>query len=280
MPLFAFARSIAPRAVALRLAALLLPLCLLVACAHKPVPTQVAYDRTWPAWNKVVAHYAHPDGVDYAALAAQRAELDAALAAFQAVRPETFAAWPEADRLAYLINVHNAFAIKRVIDVWPVDSIAGTRFLGSPLKARDIGIIGRTWSLAELQREIMGSEYVESRALFLINWGERGCAPLAPVAITSVNLPDLLERQARRFLSDPEYCTYDQREFVISLSPLLEQYEPELMRDFTNWWIFLQRYLPADQARIAKIHPPRVRFLDFDRRLNNIQPRVAATPAQ
>lgn len=262
-----------------RLAVALLGLALALACAHEAIPTQTPYDRSWPSWNAVLANYAAPEGVDYAALKAHPQKLEQALAEFQAVRPETFDAWSDADRLAYLINVHNAFTVKRIVDSWPVRSIAETRSVGSPFKAHDVPVLGREWSLLELRERVMSAEFLQARALFLLNWGERGCAPLPQVAVTGLNLADLMERQPRLFMANPAYFKYQPLERRITVSELFLPYEEDFIRDFTKWQIFFQRYGPDDKIIYMKTRPPRIRFEGFDHRVN-YAPEPAGETAQ
>jgi hypothetical protein len=240
---------------------------LLAACASAPKPVP-SFNPDYADWNAVLTKYVTAEGVDYAALAAGRDPLTRALAIAREVTPAQFAGWTRPARLAFLINVHNMAAMDRVARRWPVDSIQATRGLGSALAARDIALLGEKRSLASLRAEIMGAEYLEARAIFLLNWAQAGCVTLPPVALNEHNLTDLLERQARLFFGDARWCRYDLRRSRIELSPLVRDYREDFERDFTTLWVLLDRYLPEPLAKGASRRPPRIQWLEFDTTLN------------
>src|SRR5262249_51541699 len=148
-------------------------------------------------------------------------------------------------------------------------SMSATRLIGSPLGVSDIPVLERHWSLGELREEIMSREYLDVRSIFLLNWCERGCAPLVNIAITGLNLGDLQERQARVFFAGERYGNYTKEERLVRFGPVRERYEAAILRDSTTGQAFTRRYLPAKEATLAKAQPPRVRFLSADHQLNN-----------
>jgi hypothetical protein len=223
----------------------------------------------YTAWNTVLARYVMPEGVNYAALRQHPERLNEALEAMRAVRREQFDVWTAGQRLAFLVNAHNAHAIARILRAYPVPSLEKTAFWGSAREARDIRLLGRRWSLRELADEVVSDRYLDARAIFLLNWAEVGCPALPPVAVTDGNLTDLLDRQPRRFLADERNCQYDFAARVIYLSPLIKEHAKSIERDFATLWEFLKRYLPPDQAKQVPTRPPRIRWLEFDPSLND-----------
>ena len=226
------------------------------------------FDPHYRAWNTVLLTHVTPQGVDYASLAASPAPLDEALAEMESVEPATFNGWQRADRLAFLINAHNAHAVARIVRHYPAESLAETsRWLPARWRC-DIRLLGRHWSLASLADEIMGERYQDSRAIFLLNWAEQGCSPLPPVAVTGRNYAYLADRQTRLCLADASRQQYDSRRRIIHLTPLVKTYRKDLERDYTTLWGFLERFLPGEPA--GQIHNirPRIRYLAFDRSLN------------
>jgi hypothetical protein len=253
-------------------------LCLLatLGCSHaRPISSGTErFDRDYPEWNAILARYATPDGFNYSGLRQHRDLLDQALAAMGAVSRHDFDAWPADQRLAFLINAHNAHAIDRALKHYPMASIETRRLWGSTLDVRDVPLLGRWWSLRELAKEVL-SRAPDIRAIFLLNWAETGCAPLPPVAIVERNIPDLLDRQARRFLADPRNCQFDYDRRVMRLSRLIKDNKGGIERDFTTLWVFLQRNLPPDQASQLALNRPRVHWLGFDATLNDARRPVA-----
>lgn len=242
------------------------------------------FDPYYRAWNTVLLTHVTSQGVDYASLAASPQPLDQALAEMESVTAETFNGWPRADRLAFLINAHNAHAMARIVRHYPVTSLRET----SPwLPARsccDIHLLGQRWSLASLANEIMGERYQDSRAIFLLNWAEQGCSPLPPVAVTGRNYAYLADRQTRLCLADTNRQQYDIHRRIIRLTPIVKTSRKDLERDYTTLWGFLERFLPEVTAKQIHNIRPRIRYLSFDHTLNQwpdpaLQEALPATDA-
>jgi hypothetical protein len=231
----------------------------------------------YPAWSAILARFVDtetPDGatrVDYAALQRHPELIEEAVSQLADVEVERFDSWNAGERLAFLINAHNVHAVARILRHYPVASIEETRVWGSARRARDIRLLDRRWSLADLADEATSDRYLDARTIFLLNWTAAGCSPLPPVPVTEHNLTDLLDRQPRRFLADPRHCRYEINEHLIHLSPLLRDYRAALRRDFTTIWEFLRRQLSPDQAAAIAAHPPRIQWMKFDRSLNDIR---------
>ena len=99
-------------------ACLLLCLCTL---AH------AQFDHSRAAWNNLLKEHGQwlPDNqqsrVDYAGFRRDRVPLRAVLDAMSAVPRATFDAWPREQRMAFLINAHNAhnaFTVEKLEDVF------------------------------------------------------------------------------------------------------------------------------------------------------------------
>lgn len=251
---------------------------LLGSCAMTPPspPLSAAkrdFDPRYTDWNLLLARYVTPAGVDYAGMKKEQGRLEIALAEMAEVTEEQFAGWSRESQQALLINAHNAHAVERIVQAYPVRSMGATTFLPwSARNVRNIRLLGREWSLDALVDEILGYPYQESRTLFLLNWGVKGCAPLPPVAVTGQNLASLLERQTRAFLTDNRYQQYNQEKHILYVSRLLKWYRPEIERDYVTLWDFIKRYLPAEELKRMglRLAGPRIRFLSFDRDLNEI----------
>ncbi len=234
--------------------------------------TPAGFNPDYPAWGRILARCASPQGFHYDQLKADRADLDLQLAELKSVTAERFQTMTRAERLALLINAHNIHAVRRIVDAYPVKSISRTTWSGTALWRRDIDLAGRRWSLRSLRDEIMGSNYRESRAIFLLNWGMKGCAPLAPAPVTVANLEDLLERQTTVFMQDSHYAKYDRRKQRFHASKLLKEYRLEIERDYSSLWAFIRRFGPQEDVPYLKNLPPRFVWMRFDSYLNDLPP--------
>lgn len=246
---------------------------------NRPSPAlsaaQRSFDPRYNDWTIILSHYVTEQGVDYARMKAERAEglLDVALTEMLQVTPEQFDAWSREGKLSFLINAHNAHAMMRVLRHYPVTSLSQTVNLFSTARGvRNILLLGREWSLATLADEITGYPYHEARAAFLLNWCAKGCAPLPAVAVTAQNLEGLLDRQTRAFMADPKNYEYNPKRHILYVSKVLGWFKGPIDRDYNTLWDFIRYYLAKKDLDVIKQHKgnPRVRYLTFDKRLNDI----------
>ncbi len=140
----------------------------------------------------------------------------------------------------------------------------------SPLSRRDIVAGGRRWSLLSLREEILSEEYGDIRALFALNWGMKGCAPLASAPLTTRNMNELLETQTRRFVQDPTRGRYEKYERRFHASPLIKEYWEEFERQYSSPWAFLRRFSRPYDAEHMEKFPPKFFWLEFDESLNDV----------
>jgi hypothetical protein len=242
-----------------------------------PAGNVVHFDPTYAAWNRVLARAVVTGGVRYAAVRDNMADLRRALAEMEAVARGPYESWTRDERLSFLINAHNAHAMERIGRERPPQPLDRMGGLISARRRRDIRLLGRAWSLRALEDAATGPEFNQARAIFLLNWGARGCAPLPPVAVTALNVEDLMERQTRRVFGDAAYCRFDARGGVLYLTPLIGERRGDFERDFTTLWILADHYLPDEAAGSVRRNPPRIRFAAFDRTLNEaprLEPQV------
>lgn len=259
-------RTLAP---AFALLAALLPL---TACeSSAPVAmTPFAFDHTWRDWAHVLALSATEQGVRYDRIAQEdaAARLEVAARQVSSVSPLMYESFSPEQRLCFLINAHNIHAARRIVRVWPVESLDAGRIFGSAVTEKSVDLLGRKTSLLEIRERVMGVEFYESRSIFLLNWGMRGCAPLAAAPATPLNLEDLLEMRTREFVRNPAYNRYEVFERRLETSPLLRDYREDLERDYTTLWGFIRHFAAPDTAAQIERDPPKFIFRDFDTSLN------------
>lgn len=246
-------------------------LALAAVMAAAPARAQVEaarFDPGFGAWGRVLARCAAGEGFDYALLLEDTGDFERQKGELASVTMEEFEAFEPRARLAFLINAHNVFAVDRVLRFYPIESLNETRLWRSPLKAREIELLGRRWSLLDLREAAMSGAYHDARALFAMNWAMRGCAPLPDTPATGTNLEDLLERQTRRFVRDERFNRFDPFRRRFRASPLLRDYRDEIRREYTSLWAFVRHFSPPDVAGQIEEQPPKFEFGEWDARLN------------
>ncbi len=152
--------------------------------------------------------------VDYRALAADRAGLDAYLGELAAPRADEFEAWSPEQRLAYWLNAYNAFVLATVIEHYPIDgrTLVGLGFPRGSIwqikgvwkKIRHRVAGGREVSLDEIEHEIIRKRFDDPRIHFALVCASLGCPELTPEPYQADRLDRQLEQRTRAFLNDLE----------------------------------------------------------------------------
>ncbi len=103
------------------------------------------------------------------------------------------------EQMAYWINAYNAFTIKLVLDNYPVKSI---KDVGSPWDKKFIRIMGKVYSLNQIENEILRPQFGDARIHFAINCASISCPKLHNAAFTAENLEGKLDQLTRAFVND------------------------------------------------------------------------------
>ncbi len=214
--------------------------------------------------------------VDYAGLKRSGA-LDPYLASLDAATPE---AMPPAERLAFWINVYNAWTLRLILDHYPVRSIKRitparlpglTLYLpklNSPWEYRIVRAGGRRLTLNEVEHGILRKTFGEPRIHFALVCAARSCPKLRREAFTGARLDAQLDDQARDFLHDPAKNRIPDAPGLIRLSPIFRWFRRDFARDDRGLQAFLAPYFDGDVRNRLLRGAYRVRYLRYDWRLN------------
>ncbi len=238
-----------------------------------------SFDHTHAAWTALLKRHARPNGMDYAGLAKERAAFDGYLAMLQGVGKTELASWSRKQRLAFWINVYNAYTTRLIVENPSVGSIKdlGTKPFGSvfdrniiPLRALNPSGANRNLSLNDVEHKILRARFADARVHAAVNCASASCPPLLDEAFTADRLDTQLDRVIRRFVNDPSRNRLDRAAKTISLSKIFDWFGEDFTRDGGSVQGFVARY--ADPARAGGdtswIRSARVRFLAYSWRLN------------
>ena len=177
---------------------------LLIAAFALPVFAQKAIKKTtaptnntYTTWTILLKKYVKAGVVDYKGIKADP-DFEAFLGALQADIPAATAS--REAQMAYWINVYNAFTIKLIVDNYPVKSIKDIN-KGEPWKKEWIQIAHTTYSLDNIENDILRKKYKDARIHFAINCAARACPPLRAEAFAADKLEAQLEEQTTNFVN-------------------------------------------------------------------------------
>ncbi|MBA3271509.1 MAG: DUF547 domain-containing protein [Acidobacteria bacterium] len=211
------------------------------------------------------AHVDDDGWVDYEGIRDDVSTLDSYLRQLTAA---PFDALSRDEKLALLINAYNAFTIKLLLDYYPVASI------------RDIPDDKRwdavrwqlgphTWSLNQIEHEQIRPKFADPRIHFALVCAAVGCPPLRNEAYTAAQLEQQLTAQATYIHSHPRWFRFDQENNVVQLTALYDWYGGDFNQHAPTILEYASRSAPALRQALGEGHVPRVRWLDYDWRLNS-----------
>lgn len=226
----------------------------------------LALQRLHAPWGQLLRQHVTPDGrLDYSRLQDDEDILLGYLQELRTVKP-TAEAWTANETKAFWLNVYNAAATYLVLQYYPVTSINDIRVktLGgakSPWEAPVVTVGGQTYSLNQIERQMLRDQFHDPRIHFALMYGAASGAPLQAASYEAAQLDEQLDKQVRRFLNDPAYNQLAPEQ--VRLSGLFEAYAAEFGTE-AQLIAFLNRY-----ARTPILPTARVEFLSFSWALND-----------
>jgi Protein of unknown function, DUF547 len=196
-------------------------------------------------WDGLLKKYVSAAGkVNYKGFKSETAKLDEYLALLAKNHPES--AWSKGDQMAYWINAYNAFTVKLILDNYPQSSITKLHG-GKPWDVKWIKLGEKTYSLNNIENDILRPQFKDARIHFAVNCAARSCPPLLNRAWTAANLNANLDAQAKAFVNNSAFnkLSADKAE----VSKIFEWYAG----DFGKLVDFINKYASVKLKPNAKI---------------------------
>ena len=206
-------------------------------------------------FNALLNKYVNSAGnVNYAGLKKDEAKLDAYLKDLSANSPQSD--WSRNESMAFWINAYNANTLKLILKNYPVKSITDLHG-GKPWDVKWVNIGGKTYSLNNIEHDIIRPRYKDARIHFAVNCAAASCPPLPNKAFTAANLNSLLESRTKSFIRNANYNTIADGE--VKVSKIFDWYG----EDFGDLKKYLNKYAATEIATDADI-----KFKDYNWALN------------
>ena len=228
--------------------------------AAPPAPTAPAEELiAYPnheAFDALLRQYVNGRGeVNYTGLKSRTTALNDYLRQLENNAPDS--SWPDAEVMAYWINAYNAYTLKLIVDNYPTQSIKDLKG-GNPWDVKWINIGGQTYSLNNIEHDILRKRFDDARIHAVVNCAAASCPPLWNRAFTSGNLQKGLDTRTKNWINNPAYNKIDGSN--VQLSKLFDWYGD----DFGDKIDFLNRYYEGDRIPGSA----NVSYLDYDWALN------------
>ncbi len=166
--------------------------------------------------------------------------------------------WTTNQKIAFWINVYNAFTIKLIINNYPLKSI---KEIKKPWDIKFFKIDGRSLSLGDVEHLILRKEFNEPRIHFAINCASKSCPRIIQIPYEGKNLDKLLERQTKEYVNDSEVNEITENSY--KLSKLFSWFSKDFRQAEGNVEGFISKY---SKTRI--INQKNKGFLEYNWELN------------
>ena len=205
-------------------------------------------------FTQILNDYVHSGLVNYKKLKDDN-RLDKYLEKLENTNPDNLLT--DEDKLAFWINVYNAFTLKFIIEEYPVESINnlhwGGLYLGSLLGTtvwddEKIIINGMRLSLNNIEHDIARKKFNEERVHFAMVCASYSCPPLLDEAYEGFKLSEQLNEQARLFFNDETKNKFDLKERTAYLSKILDWYSSDFGNDDKSILLYVSQFLDSEIA--------------------------------
>lgn len=217
-------------------------------------------------WNELLKKHVDKQGfMNYKGIIADMGQLEKYLELLSSNAPAQD--WSKEEKLAYWINVYNAFTVKLIADNYPLESI---KDLNPTLSIPTVNTVwtkewftigGEDFSLDKVEHKILRKDFEEPRIHFAVNCASFSCPVLRPEAFMAEKIDKQLDEQAKAFINDPKRNKISKSE--VEISKIFSWFGG----DFKNGQTliqFLNKYTEIKIDESAKI-----RFMDYDWSLND-----------
>ena len=214
-------------------------------------------------YEELLEKYVKDRVVDYRGLKNEEGKLDQYLDLLDQTNPDEL---PRNEQLALYINAYNAYTLKLILKNYPLDSIKdiGGWFKG-PWKISFCKIGGKTFTLDEIEHEIIRPRFKDPRVHFAVNCASKSCPPLISEPYQGSILDQQLDANTRGFLNDAEQNRLEGN--TLYVSKIFKWFGEDFGADVVGFFLKyaggdLKNRLSAKRAQI------KIEYLHYDWGLN------------
>ncbi|KMP12318.1 hypothetical protein UR09_01525 [Candidatus Nitromaritima sp. SCGC AAA799-A02] len=176
------------------------------------------------------------------------------------------------EKLAFWINIYNVFAVKMVVDHYPLKSIRDVGSLFRSVWKRPAGIIGgREYTLHEIEHGIL-RKMGEPRIHAAIVCASVSCPDLLLESFSAGKLEEQLDNQMKTFLGNPgKGMQVDAGRGRVTLSSIFDWFEGDF-EPRGGVLAFIKPYVSATARKVLGKPGVRVSYMDYNWKVNESAP--------
>lgn len=172
--------------------------------------------------------------VDYSLIKADIKELNGIIEDISKLNPS------KADeKKALLINLYNLAAIKALAENYPVNS---TMEINGFYDKKFIKYNNSTYSLNNIENDILRKEFKDPRIHFVLVCGALGCPPITNFAYVPNEIDQQLNKQTILSLNNDDFLKIKNETKTVYLSEIFKWYEADFLKTDKNLIQFINKY--------------------------------------
>lgn len=218
--------------------------------------------------------------VNYKTLLNNPKDLNQFIMSLESIQEEEYNFWSEKDRIAFWINIYNAFTLKTIIDNYPIIDLKKKQSLW---KKKNFRIMGKRISLEEIKEEFLHKKYNEPKIFMALCDGTKGSGILRNEPYTGNKLTQQLNQQAQMFLTHLNNFEIILNNSQINISPLFKRYSKDFIENYATdkkykglkeseraVMNFIEQYLPPEKRSYLYTKIFFINFNEYNWDLNDI----------
>lgn len=247
--------------------------------SNQPTQTASAVPLSYANYDKILQTYVNAQGlVDYPALQANPQPLKDFVAEIGAVAPSTYAAWSNADKIAFLINAYNALTLESIINQKPLKKSIKDIF--GVWNFTKHTVAGDAKTLDDIEHNTLRKNFNEPRIHAALVCAAMSCPPLRQEPYTGAKLNEQLNDQVRRWLSSGQGLEIARAQNQVAVSSIFKWFGNDWQKSYsiaegftgspTERAVlnFISRYVnPEDKAYLTQ-GSYQLNYLNYDWSLN------------
>ncbi|NEO85889.1 MAG: DUF547 domain-containing protein [Spirulina sp. SIO3F2] len=216
--------------------------------------------------------------VDYVGLQGDRQDLDQFNDSLAAVTPEDYAAWSEADQIAFWINAYNSLTLKSIINQSPLK--ASIKDITGVWRIRKHKIVDGSKTLDNIEHQTLRVDFNEPRIHAALVCAAISCPKLRTEPFVGDRLDEQLDDQSRDFINSSQGLQIKPDEGTVYLSSIFQWFGDDWLKTYgvedgfagsaseKAVLNFVSQYVSDEDAAYLKAGDYKVKYLNYDWSLN------------
>lgn len=219
--------------------------------------------QTHEKWDAMLKKYVKDNKVDYIGINSEIDNLKIYLNNLSNIKTEQLS---ENEFKALTINAYNAYTVLLILEN-DFKNLKSIKDIPNAWDIKFCKLSNQTYSLNELENNILRKNWSDPRIHFAINCASKSCPPLQPFAFTSNDLEKQLELACKDFINSDSCIKVENNK--IKINPIFQWYQTDFEKNENSISKFLLKYLNKPSVDLTeKIKTNKFSYFEYDWAIN------------